>query len=152
MSMIRIARVVKYKGVVYPANTDIVVDDRDVSDLLSRGGWIINKGPVVKPTVEDAEASTTNEEEVEESTNEEGDDVVETEETEETEEVEEVDPEAEAKELRMLRSKAKKLGIEVNPNEWLDREWMKVNVTKTMNDAIKIINGGSINETKNNSK
>jgi len=43
-------------------------------------------------------------------------------------------------------------GIEVNPNEWLDREWMKVNVTKTMNDAIKIINGGSINETKNNSK
>ena len=110
MSMIRIARVVKYKGVVYPANTDIVVDDRDVSDLLSRGGWIINKGPVVKPTVEDAEAPTTNEEEVEEGTNEEGDDVAETEETEE------VDPEAEAKELRMLRSKAKKLGIEVNPN------------------------------------
>ena len=66
MSMIRIARVVKYKGVVYPANTDIVVDDRDVSDLLSRGGWIINKGPAVKPTVEDAEATTTtNEEEVE---------------------------------------------------------------------------------------
>ena len=98
MSMIRIARVVKYKGVVYPANTDIVVDDKDVSDLLSRGGWIINKGPVAKPTVEDAEAPTTNEE---------GDDVAET---------EEVDPEAEAKELRMLRSKAKKLGIEVNPN------------------------------------
>ena len=113
MSMIRIARAVKYKGVVYPANTDIVVDDRDVSDLLSRGGWRINKGPVVKPTVEDAEAPTTNEEEVEEDTNEEGDDVAETEETEETEEV---DPEAEAKELRMLRSKAKKLGIEVNPN------------------------------------
>lgn len=107
MSMIRIARVVKYKGVVYPANTDIVVDDRDVSDLLSRGGWIINKGPVVKSTVEDAETPTTNEE---------GDDVAETEETEETEEVDEVDPEAEAKELRMLRSKAKKLGIEVNPN------------------------------------
>lgn len=106
MSMIRIARVVKYKGVVYPANTDIVVDDMDVSDLLSRGGWIINKGPVAKPTVEDAEAPT-NEEEV---------DVAETEETEETEEVEEVDPEAEVKELRMLRSKAKKLGIEVNPN------------------------------------
>lgn len=98
MSMIRIARVVKYKGVVYPANTDIVVDDRDVSDLLSRGGWIINKGPVVKPTVEDAETPTANEE---------SDDVA---------EVEEVDPEAEAKELRMLRSKAKKLGIEVNPN------------------------------------
>lgn len=98
MSMIRIARVVKYKGVVYPANTDIVVDDKDVSDLLSRGGWIINKGPVVKPTVEDAESPTANEE---------SDDVA---------EVEEVDPEAEAKELRMLRSKAKKLGIEVNPN------------------------------------
>ena len=65
MLMIRIARVVKYKGVVYPANTDIVVDDKDVSDLLSRGGWIINKGPVAKPTVEDAEAPTTNEEEVE---------------------------------------------------------------------------------------
>lgn len=98
MSMIRIARVVKYKGVVYPANTDIVVDDRDVSDLLSRGGWIINKGPVVKSAVEDAESPTANEE---------SDDVA---------EVEEVDPEAEAKELRMLRSKAKKLGIEVNPN------------------------------------
>ena len=62
MSMIRIARVVKYKGVVYPANTDIVVDDKDVSDLISRGGWIINKGPAVKPTVEDAEAPTTNKE------------------------------------------------------------------------------------------
>jgi hypothetical protein len=98
MTMIRIARVVKYKGVVYPANTDIVVDDRDVSDLLSRGGWIINKGPVVKPVVEDAESPTANEE---------SDDVA---------EVEDVDPEAEAKELRMLRSKAKKLGIEVNPN------------------------------------
>ena len=98
MSMIRIARVVKYKGVVYPANTDIVVDDEDVSDLLSRGGWIINKGPVVKPTVEDAKGPNANEE---------SDDVA---------EVEEVDPEAEAKELRMLRSKAKKLGIEVNPN------------------------------------
>ena len=101
MSMIRIARVVKYKGVVYPANTDIVVDDKDVSDLLSRGGWIINKGPVVKSTVEDAEGPTANEE---------SDDVAEAEETEE------VDLEAEAKELRMLRSKAKKLGIEVNPN------------------------------------
>lgn len=98
MPMIRIARVVKYKGVVYPANTDIVVDDRDVSDLLSRGGWIINKGPVVKPTVEDAEGPTANEE---------SDDVA---------KAEEVDPEAEAEELRMLRSKAKKLGIEVNPN------------------------------------
>ena len=103
MSMIRIARVVKYKGVVYPANTDIVVDDKDVPDLLSRGGWVINRGPVVKPTVEDAEDLTTNEED----TNEESDDVA---------EAEEVDPEAEAKELRMLRSKAKKLGIEVNPN------------------------------------
>ncbi len=101
MSTIRIARVVKYKGVVYPANTDIVVDDKDVSDLLSRGGWVINKGPVVKSTVEDAEGPTANEE---------SDDVIEAEETEE------VDPEAEAKELRMLRSKAKKLGIEVNPN------------------------------------
>ena len=100
MSMIRIARVVKYKGVVYPANTDIVVDDKDVSDLLSRGGWIINKGPVVKSTVEDAEGPTANEE---------SDDVAEV-------EAEEVDHEAEAKELRMLRSKAKKLGIEVNPN------------------------------------
>lgn len=98
MSMIRIARVVKYKGVVYPANTDIVVDDKDVPDLLSRGGWVINRGPVVKPTVEDAEGPTANEE---------SDDVA---------EAEEVDPEAETKELRMLRSKAKKLGIEVNPN------------------------------------
>lgn len=107
MSMIRIARVVKYKGVVYPANTDIVVDDKDVSDLLSRGGWIINKGPVVKSTVEDAEDSAANEDL---TANEESDDVVEAKETEE------VDPEAKAKELRMLRSKAKKLGIEVNPN------------------------------------
>lgn len=103
MPTIRIARVVKYKGVVYPANTDIVVDDSDVSDLLSRGGWIINKGPVVKPTVEDAEDPAANEE---------SDDVV----VAEAEEINEFDPEAEAKELRMLRSKAKKLGIEVNPN------------------------------------
>ena len=42
-------------------------------------------------------------------------------------------------------------GIEVNPNEWLDNEWIKVNLTKTINDAIKIINGNS-NETKNISK
>ena len=98
MPTIRIARVVKYKGVVYPANTDIAVDDKDVSDLLSRGGWIINKGPVAKPTVEDAESPAANEE---------SDDVA---------EAEEADREAKAKELRMLRSKAKKLGIEVNPN------------------------------------
>jgi hypothetical protein len=101
MKTIRIAKVVKYKGVVYPANTDIVVDDKDVSDLLSRGGWIINKGSVAKPTVEDAEDLTDDEE---------SDDVA------EADELDEVDPEAEAKELRMLRSKAKKLGIEVNPN------------------------------------
>lgn len=42
-------------------------------------------------------------------------------------------------------------GIEVNPNEWLDNEWIKVNLTKTINDAIKIMNGNS-NETKNISK
>ena len=107
MPTIRIARVVKYKGVVYPANTDITVDDEDVSDLLSRGGWIINKGPAAKSSVEDAEASVAAEE---------SDDVAEVEETEEVEETKEVDPEAEAKELRMLRAKAKKLGIEVNPN------------------------------------
>ena len=34
-------------------------------------------------------------------------------------------------------------GIEVNPNEWLDNDWIKVNLTKTMNDAIKIINGST---------
>lgn len=34
-------------------------------------------------------------------------------------------------------------GIEVNPNEWLDHEWIKVNLNKTMNDAIKIINGNN---------
>jgi murein DD-endopeptidase MepM/ murein hydrolase activator NlpD len=34
-------------------------------------------------------------------------------------------------------------GIEVNPNEWLDYEWIKVNLTKTINDAIKIINGST---------
>lgn len=101
MPTIRIARTVKYKGVVYPANTDIAVDDKDVSDLLSRGGWIINKGPEVKGTVDDAEGPTADEE---------SDDVAEAEETEE------VDSEAKAKELRMLRSKAKKLGIKVNPN------------------------------------
>lgn len=98
MPTIRIARVVKYKGVVYPANTDITVDDKDVSDLLSRGGWIINKGPASKPTVEDAKGPDANEE---------SDDVA---------KAKKVDPEAEAKELRMLRAKAKKLGIEVNPN------------------------------------
>ena len=31
-------------------------------------------------------------------------------------------------------------GIEVNPNEWLDFTWMKTNVTKTINDAVKVIN------------
>ena len=31
-------------------------------------------------------------------------------------------------------------GIEVNPNEWLDYTWMKTNVTKTINDALKVIN------------
>lgn len=34
-------------------------------------------------------------------------------------------------------------GIEVNPNEWLDYEWVKVNLTKTINDGIKIINGST---------
>lgn len=31
-------------------------------------------------------------------------------------------------------------GIEANPNEWLDYDWMKINVTKTINDAVKVIN------------
>lgn len=43
MTTVRIARVIKYKGVVYPANVDILVDDADVQDLLKRGGWVINK-------------------------------------------------------------------------------------------------------------
>ena len=34
-------------------------------------------------------------------------------------------------------------GIEVNPNEWLDHDWIKVNLTKTINDAMKIMNGSS---------
>lgn len=34
-------------------------------------------------------------------------------------------------------------GIEVNPNEWLDFTWMKTNVTKTIEDAVKIINGST---------
>ena len=34
-------------------------------------------------------------------------------------------------------------GIEVNPNEWLDYEWIKVNLTKTINDATKMINGST---------
>ena len=34
-------------------------------------------------------------------------------------------------------------GIEVNPNEWLDFDWMKTNVNKTINDAVKIINGST---------
>ena len=34
-------------------------------------------------------------------------------------------------------------GIEVNPNEWLDFTWMKTNVTKTIEDAIKLINGST---------
>lgn len=32
-------------------------------------------------------------------------------------------------------------GIEVNPNEWLDNDWIKVNLTKTINDSIKLIDG-----------
>jgi len=32
-------------------------------------------------------------------------------------------------------------GIEANPNEWLDSNWMKLNITNTINDAIKIIDG-----------
>ena len=34
-------------------------------------------------------------------------------------------------------------GIEANPNEWLDYDWIKVNLTKSINDAIKIINGST---------
>jgi hypothetical protein len=50
MTTVRIARVVKYKGVVYPANGDIPVDDTDVQDLLKRGGWVINKeAPAKQP-------------------------------------------------------------------------------------------------------
>ena len=32
-------------------------------------------------------------------------------------------------------------GIEANPNEWLDSNWMKLNLTNTINSAIKIIDG-----------
>lgn len=32
-------------------------------------------------------------------------------------------------------------GIEANPNEWLDANWMKLNLTNTINSAIKIIDG-----------
>lgn len=32
-------------------------------------------------------------------------------------------------------------GLEANPNEWLDNEWMKKNLDKTIKDAIKIIDG-----------
>lgn len=32
-------------------------------------------------------------------------------------------------------------GIEVNPNEWLDNDWIKVNLTKIINDSIKLIDG-----------
>ncbi|QEZ89867.1 zinc metallopeptidase, M23 family [Aliarcobacter cibarius] len=39
-------------------------------------------------------------------------------------------------------------GIEANPNEWLDYNWIKLNLTNTMNSAIKIIDGNN-NETKN---
>lgn len=43
MTVIRIARPVKYMGVRYEANTDIVVKSEDVADLLSRGAWIISQ-------------------------------------------------------------------------------------------------------------
>jgi hypothetical protein len=50
MTTVRIARVVKYKGVVYPANVNIPVDDTDVQDLLKRGGWVIKKeAPAKQP-------------------------------------------------------------------------------------------------------
>ncbi|QKF74166.1 zinc metallopeptidase, M23 family [Aliarcobacter faecis] len=39
-------------------------------------------------------------------------------------------------------------GIEANPNEWLDYNWIKLNLTNTINSAIKIIDGNK-NETKN---
>lgn len=32
-------------------------------------------------------------------------------------------------------------GIEANPNEWLDSNWMKLNLTDTVNSAVKIIDG-----------
>lgn len=57
MTTVRIARVVKYKGVVYPANVDIPVDKEDVADLLSRGGWVINKeAPAKQPGSEEDDA------------------------------------------------------------------------------------------------
>ncbi|RWS48643.1 peptidase M24 [Arcobacter venerupis] len=31
-------------------------------------------------------------------------------------------------------------GIEVNPNEWQTKDWISTNVTKTINDAVKVIN------------
>ncbi len=39
-------------------------------------------------------------------------------------------------------------GIEANPNEWLDYNWIKLNLTNTINSAIKIMDGTK-NETKN---
>ncbi|WP_198304600.1 M23 family metallopeptidase [Arcobacter vandammei] len=39
-------------------------------------------------------------------------------------------------------------GIEANPNEWLDYNWIKLNLTNTINSAIKIMDGNK-NETKN---
>lgn len=64
MTTVRIARVVKYRGVVYAANTDILVEDTDVVDLLSRGGWVINQDTRAAPAAdENAKSSAAEKEE-----------------------------------------------------------------------------------------
>jgi hypothetical protein len=58
MTIIRIAKPVKYKGVFFPSNVDIPVDDDDVKDLLNRGGWVIKK------PIENVEAENSDHKEV----------------------------------------------------------------------------------------
>lgn len=49
MSIVRIGKPVKYKGVMYPSNVDIEIDQKDVEDVLARGGWLVDSGNTVQP-------------------------------------------------------------------------------------------------------
>lgn len=48
MAKMLFAKTVKYLGIEYPSNTQFTVQDEDVLDLKTAGGWVVGKDPTKK--------------------------------------------------------------------------------------------------------
>lgn len=51
MAKMLFAKTVKYLGIEYPSNTQFTVQDEDVLDLKTAGGWVVGKDPTKKVVV-----------------------------------------------------------------------------------------------------